>query len=166
MLVSPTLRDLTDATIAVDINAPAEPLDGAGAQSTTDRGAAGQATPEMLPQSAKPAPAEVQRAGYRKRIAEFVEGLIGKREREAAIAEPGAFDLFARSLDTVQETITRLKLAAEPPDLLITIPRNACAFYEFHRADELIAIGRTRTREALARWHRPARRIESGGRTR
>ena len=165
--VSPTLRDLTDGTIAVDINAPAEPLYGApdGEESSADksngnadRGAAGQASPELLPEGAKPAPADVQRAGYRTRIAEFIESMMEKRERSAAMSEPGAFELFARSLDTVQETITRLKLAAEPPDLLITIPRNACAFYEFHRADELIEIGRLRTREALARWRAPASR--------
>ncbi len=154
--VSPTLRDLTDATIAVDINAPAEPLPGASPNdANADRGAAGQASPEMLPNGAKPAPIDVQRAGYRKRIAEFIEGLMEKRERSAVESEPGAFDVFARSLDTVQETITRLRLAAEPPDLLITIPRNACAFYEFHRADELIELGRLRTREALSRWQAP-----------
>ena len=70
-------------------------------------------------------------------------------------------ELFARSLDMVQETITRLKLAAQPPDLLITIPRNTCAFYEFDRADELIEIGRRRTREALARWSPPKRQSGS-----
>ncbi|HEY6984587.1 MAG TPA: patatin-like phospholipase family protein [Rhodanobacteraceae bacterium] len=154
--VSPTLRDLTDTTIAVDINAPAEPLPAAG--TNADRGTGGQASPEMLPDGAKPAPLDIQRAGYRKRIAEFVESLIEKRERNGVESAPGAFDVFARALDTVQETITRLKLAAEPPDLLITIPRNACAFYEFHRADELIELGRLRTREALTRWHAPTSR--------
>jgi NTE family protein len=156
--VSPTLRDLTDCTIAVDINAPAEPLNGETPAGESDRGAAGQASPELLPEAAKPAPSDMQRATYRQRIAEFVESMMEKRERQAAIGEPGAFELFARSLDTVQETITRLKLAAEPPDLLITIPRNAAAFYEFHRADELIELGRKRTREALKRWHVPAPR--------
>ncbi len=87
-------------------------------------------------------------------------GLVEKRERNAVPATIRALlELFARSLDIVQETITRFKLAAQPPDLLITIPRNACAFYEFHRADELIELGRKRTREALARWHRPTRRV-------
>jgi NTE family protein len=156
--VSPTLRDLTDATVAVDVNAPSEPLDGAGA--VADRGAAGQASPEMLPE-ATPTSADAKRASYRRRIAEFIESRIEKRERAIVESEPGAFELFARALDVVQETITRLKLAAEPPDLLITIPRNACAFYEFHRADELIALGRTRTLEALERWHRPTRRVAS-----
>ena len=156
--VSPTLRDLTDATIAVDVNAPAEPLHAFvahGMASAEDRGRAGQATPEMLPDGGKAAPADLHRAGYRRRVAEFVESLMEKRERRATEHEPGAFELFARSLDVVQETITRLKLAAQPPDLLITIPRNASAFYEFHRAEELIELGRRRTREALARWTPP-----------
>jgi len=55
----------------------------------------------------------------------------------------------------VQETITRFKLAAQPPDLIIRIPRNVCAFYEFHRAEEVIELGRERTRDALAHWQRP-----------
>ena len=118
--VSPTLRDLTDATIAVDVNAPVD-----GARPT------------------------------RRRFAAFLDAFAERRERSAAPHEPGALELFARSLDVVQETVTRLKLAAQPPDLLITIPRNACAFYEFHRAAELIDLGRTRTREALARWAPP-----------
>jgi len=148
--ISPTLRDLTDATIAVDVNAPAEPLDAAHAEE--DRGSGGQATPEHLPDGAKPAPADLAGSGRRRRFAAFVDAFVERRERRAAPHEPGALELFARSLDVVQETITRLKLAAQPPDLLVTIPRNACAFYEFHRAEELIEIGRRRTREALARW--------------
>jgi len=156
--VSPTLRDMTDCTIAVDINAPAEPLNGCTPAGALDHGAAGQASPEMLPETTKTLSSDGHRATYRRRIAEFIESMMEKRERQAAIGEPGAFELFARSLDTVQETITRLKLAAEPPDLLITIPRNAAAFYEFHRADELIELGRKRTREALKRWHIPAPR--------
>jgi len=150
--VSPTLRDLTDATIAVDVNASPEPLGPLAAgdpaiDSATAEGPAGEAPPEIEP----------QRSHRRGRIARFIEAQIEKRERRIAATEPGAFELFARSLDVVQETITRLKLAAQPPDLLITIPRNACAFYEFHRAEELIELGRRRTREALARWSPPRR---------
>ena len=139
--VSPTLRDFTDATIAVDVNAPPEPLQGRG-----EAPPEGGASPDMMPAPADAAPRR------RHRIAEFIESQFAKRAHGGAAHEPGAFELFARSLDVVQETITRLKLAAQPPDLLVTIPRNACAFYEFHRADELIELGRRRTREALARW--------------
>jgi NTE family protein len=126
--VSATLRDLTDCTIAVDVNALAEPLD-----------------------SAATVRAESLLATNRAGLAAHDDGA---RQRSDA-HEPGLVELFVRSLETVQATITRLKLAAQPPDLLITVPRNACAFYEFHRAEELIEIGRRRAREALQRWQRP-----------
>ncbi|MEP7044061.1 MAG: patatin-like phospholipase family protein [Dokdonella sp.] len=142
--VSPTLRDFTDATIAVDVNAAPEPLHGEEAGEVAAGG-----TPDVLPAAA---PGTQKPSARRHRIADFIEAQFAKRERRGAAHEPGAFELFARSLDIVQETITRLKLAAQPPDLLITIPRNACAFYEFHRAEELIALGRRRTCEALERW--------------
>ena len=64
-------------------------------------------------------------------------------------------ELFAKSLDVVQETITRFKLAAQPPDLIVRIPRDACAFYEFHRATELIELGRERMCAALRHWQPP-----------
>lgn len=168
--VSATLRDLTDCTIAVDVNALAEPLDSAAAAraesllatsraasealDADDRGVAGQASPEMLDPHDVTLPARgVDR--YRKKIGALVDSLLEKGGRRADVHEPGLVELFVRSLETVQATITRLKLAAQPPDLLITVPRNACAFYEFHRAEELIEIGRRRTREALQRWQPP-----------
>jgi len=55
----------------------------------------------------------------------------------------------------MQSNLARMRLAAYEPDLLIQIPRDAAATYEFYRARELIELGRTRTREALERW-RPA----------
>jgi len=141
--VSPTLRDLTAGTIAVDVNAAAESF---GDERDAAVSEEGKATPDVIDGAA---PAEPQ---PRRRFAALFDSLVARRGRRAALQEPGALELFARSLDVVQETITRLKLAAQPPDLLVTIPRNACAFYEFHRAGELIELGRRRTREALARW--------------
>lgn len=172
--VSATLRDLTDCTIAVDVNALPEPLDSKasarGDESLPatnraslaagydgDRGVAGQATPEVLEPQDAAAPAR-SADHYRKKARKVLESLLEKRGHRADVHEPGVVELFVRSLDTVQATLTRFKLAAQPPDLLITIPRNACAFYEFHRAEELIEIGRRRTREALKRWHRPSPR--------
>ena len=97
--------------------------------------------------------------GYRRKIAGFIDSLLEKREKKHALAnDPGVLELFARSLDAVQETVTRFKLAAQPPDLIVSIPRNVCAFYEFHRAEEVIELGRLRTREALRHWQVPTRR--------
>ncbi|MEP7097585.1 MAG: patatin-like phospholipase family protein [Dokdonella sp.] len=146
--VAPTLRDFTDATIAVDVNAQPEAIHG----HSFDVPPIGHETPEMLPGADDSERAQGTSESYGRRIADFIDGYMGKHGTAPVVHEPGTLELFARSLDLVQETITRLKLAAQPPDLLITIPRNACAFYEFHRADELIEIGRRRTREALERW--------------
>ena len=107
--ITPTLRDLTDCTIAVDVNAAPDDAD--------------VATPD-------------------------------------ANSDPGLLETFARSLDAVQSTLTRFKLAAQPPDLVVPIPRTACAFYEFHRAPELIELGRERTRVTLGQWRG---RIKSDG---
>jgi NTE family protein len=180
--VTPTLRDLTDCTIAVDVNAAAETLDaGASAESVAAlsgetpviadadaakrpqeapaEGGPESSMPQMHQAEEKAAPVETEPpAGYRQRIAEFLDGLMEKREKTAAPSEPGVLELFALSLDVVQETITRFRLAAQPPDLIIGIPRNVCAFYEFHRASEVIELGRLRTREALRAWRPPASR--------
>ena len=169
--ITPTLRDLTDCTIAIDVNAIAEPQSGDGAvDSNPDRQLPNDSTFGSLaspsPSSptpmldAPPAQTSVPAAAdgsvfasYRQRVGEFFAGFVGSKE--TAVADPGILELFARSLDVVQETVTRFKLAAQPPDLVIAIPRNACAFYEFHRADEMIEFGRQRTREALKEFHPP-----------
>jgi NTE family protein len=176
--ITPTLRDLTDCTIAVDINAPAETngdVPGAtpvvasappeepcidvtfgsvAAALTAAEGAPVADAPESERPLAAAADGEAQ--GMRQRIVEFINGLIEKREKR--MVEPGMLELFARSLDVVQETITRFKLAAQPPDLIIRVPRNVGAFYEFHRATEIIEVGRQRTREALRHWQPPKAR--------
>jgi NTE family protein len=53
------------------------------------------------------------------------------------------------SLEALQAAVTRFRLAASPPDLLITVPRGAARALDFHRAAELIALGRARTIAAL-----------------
>lgn len=61
----------------------------------------------------------------------------------------GLVELMSRSLDTMQAQIARVELALDPPELVIRIPRDACQFYEFWRAAELIDIGRTEAEKAL-----------------
>lgn len=61
----------------------------------------------------------------------------------------GLMEVMSRALDTMQERIARVQLALEPPELLIRIPRDACQFYEFWRAAELIDIGRREAEKAL-----------------
>ena len=70
-------------------------------------------------------------------------------EAQAAQSRLGFTDLMARSLDTMQAQIARVQLALDPPELVIRIPRDACQFYEFWRARELIDIGRAEAEKAL-----------------
>ena len=75
-------------------------------------------------------------------------GWFGRRlagDRDAM----GIVELMSRSLDTMQAQIARVELALDPPELVVRIPRDACQFYEFWRAGELIEIGRAEAEKAL-----------------
>lgn len=76
----------------------------------------------------------------------IVVNASGRRSRrleseKADLTVPGIFDAMAMTMDTMQNAIARLKLAAYSPDVVIEIPRDACNFYEFYRAAELIELG-------------------------
>lgn len=67
-------------------------------------------------------------------------------------------DVMQLSLDAMRQVVTRYRLAGYPPDLLITVPKAACRTLDFHRAEEMIALGRERATEVLDREGPPARR--------
>ena len=124
--IAPTLRDMT--AIAVDLSGRENPA----LESPAEHGVTGEKS-------------------LRKRIIrDFIEELLGRKPTEKKMAEMGMFDVISRSLDTMQSSIARLKLASYSPDIIISIPKNACHFYEFYRADEIIALGRQLAEEALA----------------
>jgi NTE family protein len=54
----------------------------------------------------------------------------------------GSFEVMNRTIDIAQAALARHTLAAYPPDVLIEVPRSACRSLEFHRAAEVIDIGR------------------------
>jgi NTE family protein len=62
----------------------------------------------------------------------------------------GVLDVMELSLDALQGVVTRYRLASYPPDLLISVPRDACHTLDFHRGAEMIALGRSLTEAALA----------------
>ena len=108
------------------------------------------------PRKTLPAPpVTAESEGYRARIAGLIESITSSftdsRESvsEPATAKPGLIDLMSRSLDTMQAQISRMQLALDPPELLIRMPRDRCAFYEFWRASELIELGRESAIAAL-----------------
>ena len=54
-----------------------------------------------------------------------------------------------RAIDIAQAALARHQMAAYPPDLLIEVPRTACRSLDFHRAAEVIALGRELATKAL-----------------
>jgi NTE family protein len=125
--LTPLLQSPSDYTVAVNVNG----------------------APETLTATRTPVK-RVARTGLRSRVAAFVKRTIGNHP--GASHEPGWIDTLTQSLDLMQENLTSFRLAADRPDLVIEVPRNACAVYEFYRASELIELGRERAERALAAW--------------
>lgn len=51
-------------------------------------------------------------------------------------------EVVARSMETAESLITRFRMAASPPDVLIEFPMDIASTFDFHRATELIERGR------------------------
>ena len=123
--IAPTLNDTTELTVAVNLSGSIE----------------------VRPPPVPSAPISEGNA-YRQRIRAFIEGL--HLSRASGARTHGTFDIAFASMEAMQNTIARLKLAAYTPDVTVEIPRNACGFFEFWRGAELIALGRERTAQAFA----------------
>ena len=61
----------------------------------------------------------------------------------------GLLERVSRAFDTMQSQVARVQLALDPAELVIRIPRDACLFYEFWRAAEMIELGRVQAEKAL-----------------
>ena len=89
------------------------------------------------------------------------EGLVGDEAEpltHEAVSSPafddlpaalGMLDVMELSLDVLQSVVGRYRLASYPPDVMITMPKNICKTLDFHRAAEMIEVGRTYTENAL-----------------
>lgn len=69
--------------------------------------------------------------------------------KEVPVPKLGSFEVMNRTIDIAQAALARHQLAGYPPDLLIEVPRSACRSLEFHRAAEVIAVGRELAAAAL-----------------
>jgi NTE family protein len=67
----------------------------------------------------------------------------------------GMFDVMQLSLEAMQALVTDYRLAGYPADVYVTVPKAAARTLDFHRSDELIALGRELTIAALDEAGRP-----------
>jgi NTE family protein len=98
---------------------------------------------------AQPNGAANTRESLGERVGEWFEHTLGGDGSEPGDGGIGLSEMMARALDTMQAQIARVQMALDPPELVIRIPRDACLFYEFWRAPELIDIGRVQAEKAL-----------------
>ena len=73
-----------------------------------------------------------------------------KREFFGSAGRPGISSVMVDAFNIMQDRITRARLAGDPPDLLITPRVGQIGWFDFHRADELIAYGTRATERAIA----------------
>jgi NTE family protein len=72
-----------------------------------------------------------------------------KREFFGSASRPGISSVMVDAFNIMQDRITRARLAGDPPDLLITPRVGQIGWFDFHRADELIAHGARAAERAI-----------------
>jgi NTE family protein len=77
------------------------------------------------------------------------DGEASGSEDALEVPKLGSFEVMYRAFDIAQSALTRHILSAYPPDLLIEVPRSACRSLDFHRAAEVIDVGRMLADQAL-----------------
>src|SRR5580704_3635860 len=72
-----------------------------------------------------------------------------KREFFGSGGRPGISSVMVDAFNIMQDRITRARLAGDPPDLLISPRVGEIGWFDFHRADDLIAYGARAAERAI-----------------
>jgi len=127
--IAPTVADDTDSTIAVNLCAKV----------TKDYQL-------HIPKREREKESKMQEIFFE--MAQKAEALF-EREKKSTFDEMDMFDIMGRTIDIMQNAVRECKMAGYAPDIIVGIPNNACGFYEFNRAYEMIELGRMIAREHL-----------------
>lgn len=116
--MAPSFNDHTDYKIAVNLGGP-----------------------DLIEKPAEQKELVVDETSFRGRIDKFIDQMT-KSFNKGDKNTLASYELGNLAFEAMQSTIARHKLAAYPPDYLIEIPSNAASLMDFHKADELIELGR------------------------
>ncbi len=75
-------------------------------------------------------------------------GLFRRQLTSEGPGAPGLASVMVNAFNITQDRIMRSRLAGDPPDVLVSLKVGKIGLFEFHRADELIALGREAVRKA------------------
>jgi NTE family protein len=137
-----------DLTVAVSVS-------GIGTDAAADDvvGAEGKVTRERLNRLLRSTSALLDRLGTTAETAvgdaEPDSDDVLEADRDPTIPKLGSFAVMSRTIDIAQAALARHQMAAYPPDVLIEAPRTACRSLHFHRAAEVIDLGRQLAARAL-----------------
>jgi NTE family protein len=122
--IAPTLRSVNDLVVVVDVNGP----------------------------SRQPPPLADESEEQSNRVLEKFRELVNgwRDDQPEAATRPGLMATMMRALDIMEAAIARHHLAIFRSDIMISVPKNTCAVHEFHRAKDIIALGKRMAREALS----------------
>ncbi|GAW51971.1 MULTISPECIES: patatin-like phospholipase family protein [unclassified Nocardioides] len=127
--IEPTAASAADLTVAISLQ---------GARTAREP-----ATPAR-----EPAPST-----WREELVERVRRTVGRPaepdSEPTLLDQLRISDVVGMSMDAMQGLITRYRMAGLPPDVLVTVPVGAARSLDFHRAAEMIELGRTLTAAAL-----------------
>ena len=133
--IAPTLNDNTELTIVVALNGLPEIFKDDQNEKFNNNG-------------------EIEATNkYQLRIEKFIDGILPKGASDKNKQDMHIFNLVTQSMDTMQSSIARFKLAANRPDIVIEVPRNICSWFDFDRAQDLIEFGYNRAEETLNRYN-------------
>ena len=121
--IEPTLGDDTDLTIAVDLGGPI-----------------------MTEVALEP---EETRSPWQQKMDDFLDSMTFSEGRPKD--QWDMFYIADQSFNTMQNAIARIRMADNPPDHLISVPRNKCGTLEFDRSAEMIEYGYRLAAEQLSR---------------
>jgi NTE family protein len=119
--IAPTFDDDTDITIAVNLDA--EPVS------------------EVILKEKIDKPKDIK--------AKIKEYITKVAMPDSLVSESAMYVVANKSFDTMQASIAKMKLAAYPPDIEISIPRNLCGTFEFNLSKKLIEYGYNKCAESF-----------------
>ena len=111
--IEPTLGDDTDLTVAVDLGGPM--------------------MKEVIPEPEK------AQSPWQQKMDDFLDSM--KFTDGQAKDQWDMFYIADQSFNTMQNAIARIRMTDNPPDHLISVPRNKCGTLEFDRSAEMIEYG-------------------------
>ena len=132
--IAPTFSQHTELTIAVNLGGK----------------------PQQVEKPEIDAETQEQEDSWLQSISDYFEELkqrfIPQESSDNAPFDWTMYDISNKAFDSMQSSLSRQKLAAYPPDILIEISRDACGMMDFHKMAPMVELG-YKTAEKVMKHH-------------